>query len=621
MSTTTDDTVIEFLQNKSLITSTIADAADTTKKIAFSAAGNATAVTLTLAAQQLSSQTLTFPAISGADTIVAAAATQTLSGKTISTADNTINVGATALTSLLSTTNPLLSSSTPTFAGMTLGTINESTALTGITIAADPFTVSSAVVADAIASFSASSSSATTNNTTAGFRFTISSTIYVSAATFPVWCWGSANTTRSWGIWDNSGTLVVSTTLTQTTVTTSGYYTVSVTPTALAAGTYYVGALMFTNDRSSTVVADYTFSADLTSAVGTASNPGAGFVFPGSALGTAFTYGASFSYRFYEAALQVSDAVKIPQIQSDPTQYSIIARNATTGGLFLRPLPKFFYGLGTEGNVTFSSNTTLTGDRYIANMTINPGIRVITGGFRIFVSGTLLFGSFNSIISYNGNDGVGRNAGVALSTSAGSLGGSGGGGAGGLTGAAGSAGGANSNQIGNRGGNGGAGSNAAGAAGNTGYVTVANGGSVITANTAYTNPPAIVYDFTSIIRGRDLANNRLNGGGGGGGGSGGTARVGGGGGGGGGVVVICASVMSGPGIIQANGGNGAAGAGSGAGGGGGGGGGIIVVAAGGFVNGANPNKFSATGGSSGASGGGVGVAGVAGNTGVVITFM
>ena len=47
------------------------------------------------------------------------------------------------------------------------------------------------------------------------------------------------------------------------------------------------------------------------------------------------------------------------------------------------------YGNGDDGSVIISSNTTLTRDVYYTDLGINTGVRLITGGYRIFCSGTI----------------------------------------------------------------------------------------------------------------------------------------------------------------------------------------------------------------------------------------
>ena len=60
------------------------------------------------------------------------------------------------------------------------------------------------------------------------------------------------------------------------------------------------------------------------------------------------------------------------------------------------------FGDGSDGDVVISSNTTLTSDMYYNNLTVNVGISLDTGGFRIFVKDTL---TNNGHIHRDGNDG------------------------------------------------------------------------------------------------------------------------------------------------------------------------------------------------------------------------
>jgi hypothetical protein len=198
------------------------------------------------------------------------------------------------------------------------------------------------------------------------------------------------------------------------------------------------------------------------------------------------------------------------------------------------------FGDGSDGNVTISTNTTLTQDMYYDNLTLDPGVVLNPDGYRIFVSGTLNFGSGSSI-SANGNDGSSSSGGAALPS--GTLGGSGGGGFDN------SAGGSQTNSLG---GNGGGTAGASG--GSTATPAVDAGGS------------GVFRQALSALSGRSLDGVIVNGGGGGGG------SVGEGGGSGGGVVVVIANAITvgGSADVTANGG---AGAGTGA----GGGGGVVVV--------------------------------------------
>lgn len=70
--------------------------------------------------------------------------------------------------------------------------------------------------------------------------------------------------------------------------------------------------------------------------------------------------------------------------------------------LIKAPRVEILFGNGTDGNVTISSNTTLTRDMYYNNLTINNGRTLKTNGFKIFVKGTL---TNNGTIENNGLDG------------------------------------------------------------------------------------------------------------------------------------------------------------------------------------------------------------------------
>jgi hypothetical protein len=58
------------------------------------------------------------------------------------------------------------------------------------------------------------------------------------------------------------------------------------------------------------------------------------------------------------------------------------------------------YGTGLDGNVTISSNTTLTSDKYYNNLTLADGVQLNPGGYRIFVRNLLTMGT-NSFIGYS----------------------------------------------------------------------------------------------------------------------------------------------------------------------------------------------------------------------------
>ena len=52
-------------------------------------------------------------------------------------------------------------------------------------------------------------------------------------------------------------------------------------------------------------------------------------------------------------------------------------------------IPDSIYGSGMDGNVTISSNTSLTRDMYYNNLTISAGVTLDTAGYRVFVRNTL----------------------------------------------------------------------------------------------------------------------------------------------------------------------------------------------------------------------------------------
>ncbi len=328
------------------------------------------------------------------------------------------------------------------------------------------------------------------------------------------------------------------------------------------------------------------------------------------------------------------------------------------------------YGDGSDGDVTISSNTTLTTDMYYNNLTVNNTKNLITGSYRVFVKGTT---TNNGSITRDGN------AGTAGTNGAGQTGGAlGAGGAAlaagffnagedgkdGTTGGNGNATGANGSisadatagdavtfamgaagKAGARGGNGGN-SNGIPAGGVAGTAGTAGAGTAPT-NKIRTSAELIVFrDYTTATPTK--LNNSGGTGGSSGGGGGGSINVGfasGGGGGGagagstGGTLLLCSRIIINTGTISANGGagaiggNGAAATGQSCGGGGGGAGssggtGGVVMLIYGLLT--NSGTIQAVGGALGAGGTGgahgpvngsdgvVGANGVAGNSGTVI---
>ena len=309
------------------------------------------------------------------------------------------------------------------------------------------------------------------------------------------------------------------------------------------------------------------------------------------------------------------------------------------------------FGDGTDGDATISSNTTLTSDVYYNDLTINSSYTLNTGGYRVFVKGTLTVQSSAVIGRIGGDAGNGSN-GVN-----GSGGGYGAGGAGGTAaavladgsifgGSAGEAGGAGGTASTPPTGNGGAGTNGddvvkgfgsaggngvAGGAGGDGNAggnaggiagAIGTGGSLT--GTVFNKPRNIISALTlrddlpsaDIIRGSG-GTGSSSGAGAGGSGSGGSPQSGGGGGAGGsagsgGTVMIFARTIANAGSITANGGTGGNGgnggdansAGNGGGGGGGAGGtggsgGLLIV---GYNSKSGAGTITADGGSGGTAG-------------------
>lgn len=302
----------------------------------------------------LTNKTLTLPTIasinnggtvtipSGAGTFATIAATQTLTNKTIDSASNTIQVGGTAIGSIISAANPLLAASSPTFASPAVTNLTAASTVTANTVLAN--TISERTASAGISSTSniALSYNSTAGNLTVntpaataanmasaigsinigfaatatyGSVFTISTPMVVTAALFPTAYWTSGAVTRQWGLWDNVGTLIASDSI--TTASTSGiFYTKTLaSPISLAAGTYVVGTEMFVGDGSSSAAA--TFSGDFSSVVGRTNV--SGFSFPSSAGAANQLLGGAFAYRKLGSTLSVvNGTVSIPQAVTTP---------------------------------------------------------------------------------------------------------------------------------------------------------------------------------------------------------------------------------------------------------------------------------------------------------------
>lgn len=244
---------------------------------------------------------------------------------------------------------------------------------------------------------------------------------------------------------------------------------------------------------------------------------------------------------------------------------------ASSYGALGTSLDKILFGDGSDGAVVISGNTTLTRDMYYTNLTINSGVTLTTGNFKIFGTGTLTNNNATNGISNvgvagsaggNGAGGTGATATASGSLKAAANGGSaslagtcvgGGGGSGGGTvwisfktiaveggiTAQGGAGGAGSTFAGGGSGNAGnAGSNStatlitsgSGGAGGSASTGGSAGGTITTSKQSSLSIVNMMVFFDPVL---SLA---LMGGAGGGSGSTGTATSGGGGGGQGGII-------------------------------------------------------------------------------------
>lgn len=315
----------------------------------------------------------------------------------------------------------------------------------------------------------------------------------------------------------------------------------------------------------------------------------------------------------------------------------------------------FSFGDGSDGDATISINTTLTSDKYYSNLTINDGVTLIPGSYRIFVKNILTLGA--------GSSGkIALNGAVGGKGQPGGTGGShGGGGTGGSL--------ANGYLNGSVGGDGGAGhsgngdglagnispsatnclnTGAAGTGGNGGSEAPASGGPGAAAGTSTASNVKLIANWhlatlldiiktdatpTGYKRGQTIPFSGSSAGGGGGGGANnqgtGIGCGGGGGGSNGGIVAIYARiiVMNSGSSITANGGNGGDGGDSdnlgnawgGGGGGGGGSGGIIVLVYNSLTNNGSITVTAGSGGSPGI-GSANGTSGTVGSAGTIYQF-
>jgi len=292
----------------------------------------------------------------------------------------------------------------------------------------------------------------------------------------------------------------------------------------------------------------------------------------------------------------------------------------TQHGLFKKDT--YYFGDGHDGDVTISSNTTLTESKEYNNLTINSGVTLSGNRLIIQVADTL---TVNGTISTNGQGGAGSTSGGA--------GGAGGTGTWGGSGSGGTAGGNGVKGFGINSNGGNAGNGGSGGGGSSSGHNAGSGGSKGNYTAITYVDYKIDYYKTSLVT---LPIGFGGGGGAGGGGGGGrgvnqynTGGTGGGGGaggnGGGSILIIAKTInIASGGVISSNGNNGSAGGagvnsatggGGGGGGGAGGGGMVMLIYQNTFTNNGSITATGGTGGAGGAGGTGNSGAGSAGGAG------
>lgn len=304
--------------------------------------------------------------------------------------------------------------------------------------------------------------------------------------------------------------------------------------------------------------------------------------------------GGTLTVTIRGASIAAGFTLTLPK--DDGLDGQVLVSAGGTGLLAWRGQQMSFFGSGSVGNTTISSDITLASNQYYNNLTINSGVNVAAAGFMIFVKGEL---NHNGTIRNNGSNGV-NSGGPGAAGGQGVFGANGAGGQGST--AAGFVGSSVLFAMGSTGGAGGAGSGGAGGNGGPAVaITAANGGP-----SPYQSSPLLG------IWGAPATTNKYAAGAGGGGGGGDGTTGGAGGGGGGGMVYVAAQRIYGTGVFEAIGGNGGNGSATNRGGGGGGGGGFITVVS---LTGVDGCSFNVSGGQGGAGGGGSGLTGGIGFSG------
>lgn len=291
----------------------------------------------------------------------------------------------------------------------------------------------------------------------------------------------------------------------------------------------------------------------------------------------------------FATAKAINDSHNVPSV-APGTSGNVMTSNGTDWISSPSAALDVYFGDGRDGAGTISTNTTLTKDMYYTNLTVNSTYTLSTGGYRIYVSGTL---TNNGTIANNAS---GVTPGAAGSLLGGCAGGAGGNIGGGTVGGDGGAGGgvvwiaaktiSVEGTIEAKGGNGGNGAVSAGSGGaagtngtsstqtlissgtggngGAGAGNAAGNGGTVTTSTITTESPlfmTIMYDFTTSLGLRGGAG----GGGGGAGRTGGDGGAGGGGGGQGGVIFKMYKTLTTSGTTTVTGGTGGTAATGGAG--------------------------------------------------------
>lgn len=110
-------------------------------------------------------------------------------------------------------------------------------------------------------------------------------------------------------------------------------------------------------------------------------------------------------------------------------KYGISSIGGSAASSAFTSVPDEIYGSGQDGNVTVSSNTTLTRDMYYKSLTIADGVHLNTAGFKVFVRDSLSFSTdvankaTTSIGLKNGSSAIGTLSSGGLGSVTNSLGG------------------------------------------------------------------------------------------------------------------------------------------------------------------------------------------------------